>query len=417
MSKRQLFRPQAVAFAGGSILGRVGIVQPVTLRCLSILMVVLCAGIGTFLWLGEYARKETVHGYLEPAGGMVDIYPDSGGGVVQHILVSKGQYVSKQTPLVQLAFPRTQPGGEDTHARVLLHLQAQRQQLHDQLAANTRFHVQERTRLQQRLADTNMDIGTQHRFLRLQQRRITLDGEMLSALQKLRANGGISKSRWLQAMAEQLEQHKEQIVAEQRLTSLQASRRAVRHELQRIPYQEEKQALQLTLQLSSINKQITELNGRRARVINAPVSGRVSAVQAGTGMAVEPQTPLLSIIPAGTELESVLLVPSKAAGFIEPGLQVRLMFDAFPHQQFGTFPAVLRSVADSPITGTELRAPIRPNTPVFVARAVLQEGAVNAMGQQRQLQAGLLLKADIILERRSLLDWLLEPLYSLRGRT
>jgi membrane fusion protein len=46
----------------------------------------------------------------------------------------------------------------------------------------------------------------------------------------------------------------------------------------------------------------------------------------------------------------------------------------------------------------------------------LESQAVNAYGAEVMLQSGMLLSADIVLEQRSLLNWLFEPIISLRGR-
>ena len=46
--------------------------------------------------------------------------------------------------------------------------------------------------------------------------------------------------------------------------------------------------------------------------------------------------------------------------------------------------------------------------------ASLDRQDVDAYGKKLQLQAGMLLKADIILEKRSLMNWLLDPLLSVR---
>jgi membrane fusion protein len=41
---------------------------------------------------------------------------------------------------------------------------------------------------------------------------------------------------------------------------------------------------------------------------------------------------------------------------------------------------------------------------------VLDRPDVDASGKKMPLQAGMLLKAEVILDRRSLADWLLDPL-------
>jgi membrane fusion protein len=41
---------------------------------------------------------------------------------------------------------------------------------------------------------------------------------------------------------------------------------------------------------------------------------------------------------------------------------------------------------------------------------------MQAFGKAFNLKSGMLFEADIMLEQRTLIEWLLEPIYSLRGR-
>jgi membrane fusion protein len=47
----------------------------------------------------------------------------------------------------------------------------------------------------------------------------------------------------------------------------------------------------------------------------------------------------------------------------------------------------------------------------------LQSQQFAAYGEHFPLQAGMTLRADIVLEERSLFEWLMDPLLALRGRT
>jgi len=46
---------------------------------------------------------------------------------------------------------------------------------------------------------------------------------------------------------------------------------------------------------------------------------------------------------------------------------------------------------------------------------MLDEQTVSAYGKALPLQAGMLLDADIIVDSRTLVEWILDPLYSLQG--
>ena len=65
---------------------------------------------------------------------------------------------------------------------------------------------------------------------------------------------------------------------------------------------------------------------------------------------------------------------------------------------------------------TEVDMPVSLTEPVYQVNVQLDQQQIAAYGEQVPLQAGMLLSADIVLEQRSLLSWLFEPLFSLRGR-
>ena len=52
----------------------------------------------------------------------------------------------------------------------------------------------------------------------------------------------------------------------------------------------------------------------------------------------------------------------------------------------------------------------------YRVKVALERQTVDAFGREVPLQPDMTLRADIILERRSLIEWLLEPLLSVRHR-
>jgi membrane fusion protein len=54
---------------------------------------------------------------------------------------------------------------------------------------------------------------------------------------------------------------------------------------------------------------------------------------------------------------------------------------------------------------------------MYRIRLALQSQHIKAYGAVRPLKAGMVLDASIVLEERRLYEWILEPLYSISGRT
>lgn len=67
--------------------------------------------------------------------------------------------------------------------------------------------------------------------------------------------------------------------------------------------------------------------------------------------------------------------------------------------------------SDITVTGLDI------HEPVFRVRAALSRQGIEAYGETVPLQPGMLLSADIVFDRRTLVQWLLDPLYAAGRRT
>ncbi len=121
-------------------------------------------------------------------------------------------------------------------------------------------------------------------------------------------------------------------------------------------------------------------------------------------------------MPKDAELIAELLLPSRSAGFLQLDDEARLRFDAFPYQRFGFIAAKISHIDKALISPGEADMPIQPDEAVYRIQATLESHSIQAYGEAFPLKAGMQIEADLILDTRSLLEWLLDPLYSLKGR-
>jgi membrane fusion protein len=91
--------------------------------------------------------------------------------------------------------------------------------------------------------------------------------------------------------------------------------------------------------------------------------------------------------------------------------------DAFPYQRFGAQSGVVAEITSSVIMPGELQLLVDVQEPVYRITVTLEESTFTANDRELALQAGMLLTANIILEERTILSWLLEPLISVSRRT
>jgi membrane fusion protein len=73
-------------------------------------------------------------------------------------------------------------------------------------------------------------------------------------------------------------------------------------------------------------------------------------------------------------------------------------------------------VSRTAVASTELPFPSQQGELYYVATVLIAKQTVTAYGQEQPLQSGMLVDANILLDRRSLFEWVFEPLYSISGR-
>jgi membrane fusion protein len=75
----------------------------------------------------------------------------------------------------------------------------------------------------------------------------------------------------------------------------------------------------------------------------------------------------------------------------------------------------IKSVSSTVLGPSEIAIPgLEIHEPVFRVRVALPRDSIDAYGRSYALQPGMLLSADIVFDRRTLLQWLFDPLYAAR---
>ena len=184
-----------------------------------------------------------------------------------------------------------------------------------------------------------------------------------------------------------------------------------------LPNEYENQIDDLKRNISDIRQNLTQLDSQRSYTIKAPKDGVISSLQVREGQQTLINQSLLTIVPANSKLEIKLLIPVRAAGFVEADQNIEIRYDAFPYQKFGVYSGTIKSISSSLLLPDEVnKSPVPIQEPVYLVRAELNSRKIEAYGQELSLKIGMTLSADIKLKDRSLLEWLLEPLYTLHGK-
>jgi membrane fusion protein len=76
----------------------------------------------------------------------------------------------------------------------------------------------------------------------------------------------------------------------------------------------------------------------------------------------------------------------------------------------------VRTISSTVLRPDQIVATIHVEEPVYRVVVALDQDAINAYGQRYRIRSGMALSADIVLDRRSFAQWLLDPIKALRGR-
>lgn len=411
-----LFRQQAMEAYQDRLHGHVILLPRLPHTALCLFLLLWLALLVLFLTQATYSRKETVLGWLEPESGVVRIYPQGEGRLAQ-LLVKNGDTVVSGQPLAIINGDRVLPGGEHLETLLLQEFEAQRQALERQLAREETLREARQHELSQRQQTAARELAGIEAQIATQQERMALAEKRQQRHQRLSKKGHITDTE-LENLREQsllLDRERQALVVEQ--AQQQARLDQLWAQSQRLPQESANRMDQLRLKLSDLSQQIARLRGNRAYVVMASVAGRVSNISLQTGQRVRFDNPLLSLLPVDSRLIAHLLIPVRAAGFLQTGQTILIRYDAFPYQKFGMQPGRVTAVAASASLPDEsIHVPFKLSEPVYRVIAHPASAHISAYGRDFKLKAGMTLSADVQLEQRSLLQWLLEPIYSIRGR-
>ena len=247
-----------------------------------------------------------------------------------------------------------------------------------------------------------------------QNEQIRVSNELVSSVTGLRASGIISELEYKKRELAALEQKQKLNSLNQQLAARQNQLTETRYSLDQLATVMAGKIQSLRSELATAEQRIAEISGRRAYVIRAPAAGRVATLQATVGQFADPRRPQMEIIPSESILRAELFVPTRGIGFVQPGQKVRILYEAFPYQQFGTYGGRVSEISQTILTKSDASGPIELKEPAYRVTVALDRPDIDAYGKRIPLQADMLLRADIILEKRSIIRWFIDPLLSVR---
>src|SRR4051812_202088 len=382
----QLFRKQALEFQRHHRQwGDVAALEPLSIKITAWFITGIVALLVAFLFVAQYARKETAVGYLTPTKGTAKIFVPR-RGTIKETHVAEGDIVREGQPLLTIDTEQIAADGLDVNASQLQTLELQKNLIAKNVTAEEQRTVSERERLTAAVRGLESEISQIQGQIKLQRERLGVAEADLSTADQLKSKGFMTAVEQRRRQVATLEQRQTLSSLEQQLSAKQNQLTEARSALRQLPTVMAQKVQSLRNDLATTEQRIAEIKGRGAYVIRAPTAGRVSTMQAIVGQSADPQRLQLEIIPEDATLRAELFLPARAIGFVEAGQRVRIMYDAFPYQHFGAYDGRVVNFSQTILTSSDAAGPIKLHEPAYRVIAALERPDIDAYGKTVSLQ-------------------------------
>lgn len=419
MPNNQLFRPAALNARRTKLLGDIVLVRPVSFAFLTMVTFVVAVAIVAYLIWGTYTKRTTVVGQLVPTCGLVQVYaPQSGIVLEKH--VTEGQRVKQGEVLYVLSCDRKSNPRGGTQAYICNLIKAMQQSLHAEKDRTQRLQQEKESALSQKISTLQDEVAALNNQIADQRSLVKLAGNTVQRYKRLLAEKYISKEQFQQKQENLLNRRAQlESLRRQQITAINELKNQ-QNNLAELPLKNKNELVQIDNNLNNAAKELAQSEAKRRLVVVAPETGTATAVVAQIGQTFGTTRPLVSIVPMGARLQARLVAPTSAVGFIKVGETVLLRYQAYPYQKFGHYRGRVVSVSKTALPNDQIDALGRiaggSGEPMYLIIVALCRQSIKAYGKPQPLQAGMLLQADILQDRRRLYEWALDPLYSLTGK-
>jgi len=158
-------------------------------------------------------------------------------------------------------------------------------------------------------------------------------------------------------------------------------------------------------ELAVINEQISEIEARITNMrIYTPVTGIVKGLTINSNRTViAPGELMMEIIPTEDTLLVEAQILPEDIGHVKVGLHADIKVTSYEHQKFGTIAGFVAAISPSTYLDTD-------NSPYYLAEINLSQRFVGNNPELNHIYPGMTVKADIITNRKTIMEYLLKPL-------
>ena len=403
-----LFREEVLAHKTENLHGTINLAVPMSWQLIGFSLSGILAVAVLFVMSARYSRTEIASGSILPAGGLLQVVP-ARTGRVEDVAVEEGQLVRKGERLAWIGVDEADRAGKGKQTAVLSAIDKQQQRLQGQqalaraaAAAQQHGYATQVSGLRQELRSLDAQVAVEQKLVDMAQTDLAQATQI--------AKRGFISQRDLAVRQETL------LSRQQQLASLEQTRTAKASSIEQAEVARNEAAANAssaTAALAASQAQVERdraiTRGDEGYALIAPTDGRVAALNVHIGDSVNGQDSIMAIIPSGGHLIARFYIPGKAAGFVRAGQSVRLALDAYPYERFGTVEGVITVLSNAPLMRADKNGIA---TPMYIATAMVKSPFIKAYGRRQALLPGMTFTARIVVESRSLVQWLFDPLFA-----
>ncbi len=410
-----MFRQEAIDALREKFLGEATIARPLPMWAMTLLAVGAAALMIVVAVWGQYTRRERVEGYLQLDVGAAKVSIADAGRVTE-LLVKEGQEVKAGEPMLRLSLDRSTASSLSTSAVAAGELNQRRGSLEKEQEQIRELAQQQLQQVKKRIEDIKREVTQIDQEIKLQGQRVTSAKEQAKRFQQLAKEKFVSDIVARQKQDEATDQEIRVQTLRRQKSTLERDLSTAQLEEPAIALRARSQEEQKTREISVVQQSLAQEDAKRETVIQAPITGVVTNIAIASGQSVTADSPFATILPAGSKLQAEMLVPTRAIGFVTKGKDVVMRYEAFPYERFGQYHGVIADVSQTVWSPGDKIGPLAVREAAYRITVKLDKQTVAAMGQEIPLRSGMLVNADILLDKRSLFEWIFEPLLQLRSR-
>ncbi|WP_340642546.1 HlyD family secretion protein [Photobacterium damselae] len=381
-------------------------------------MLVLIAVV-IFITFAEYTRRETLVGIVSPIGGMVKVKANN-SGFVEQLFVKEGERVDSMTPLYEIKTERFDDTGVGVKKRILASIENQYQLLLDRKQKEIQKADFERESVIEDINRLNNEIKILENVLSISNRELNLAKKLFNKQKLLYKKKFISEVEYQKNQLEMFSKESELQINKLNIQKL------VR-EKEKLIYTLKNNDISLNIILKDIDKQLEVIIQNKVEFIYqsdsqvlSPIKGVITSILAVEGHSVSNGQTLLVISPDSKKVFVELYAPSRSIGFLKDGQTVRLRFDAFPYEKFGVQTGIITSISKSAVAADMISNHGLVNSTevggIYQVRVELLKPTITVYGREEHFVSGMTVIADVELDNRKIYEWILEPLYTIKGK-